>query len=149
MSLSRRDIYSPLDFLPGRLELDESSRIRWGISARSECWKRGRDVGAGRNVEEFQSSPFKRSQLRLTLAPLSLHLSLSLSVELALLAPNERPLLPKHQDTTLFWKWLVSCECLSLPQYPFSFYPPPWPPLLWQGVWFIFKLDVYKFGTKL
>lgn len=60
MPLSRRDIYSPLDFLPGRLEPDESSRLHWGISARSERWKRGRDVGAGRNVEEFQSSPFKR-----------------------------------------------------------------------------------------
>lgn len=36
MPLSRRDIYSPLDFLPGRLEPDESSRLHWGISARSE-----------------------------------------------------------------------------------------------------------------
>lgn len=36
MPLSRRGIYSPLDFLPGRLELDESGRLHWGISARSE-----------------------------------------------------------------------------------------------------------------
>lgn len=36
MLLSRRDIYSLLDFLPGCLELDESSRLHWGISARSE-----------------------------------------------------------------------------------------------------------------
>lgn len=60
MPLSRRDIYRPLDFLPGHLELDKSSRLHWGISARSEHWKRGRDVGAGRNVDEFQHSPFKQ-----------------------------------------------------------------------------------------
>lgn len=39
---SLRDIYRPLDFFdlfiffPGLLELDERSRLHWGISARSE-----------------------------------------------------------------------------------------------------------------
>lgn len=56
-----------------RLEADERGRLCWGISARSERWKRRRDAGVGRNVEEFQSSPFKRS-LRHPFPLPSLHL---------------------------------------------------------------------------
>lgn len=120
--LSHRDIYRPLDiFFPGRLEPDERGRLHWGISARSERWKRGRDVGAGRNVEEFQSSPFKRSLLLpFSLPSLSLHLSLLISVAFALLAWHERQLLPKQQN-----KRSVCCLCPSLPQYPPSSSSPP------------------------
>ena len=46
MPLSRRDIYSLLDFLPGRLEPDESGRLHWGISARSRAPKTWEGCGS-------------------------------------------------------------------------------------------------------
>lgn len=65
-------------FFLGWLELDERSCLHWGISAQNERWKRGRVVGAKRNVEEFQSSPFKRLLLHpFFLLSLSLRLSLN------------------------------------------------------------------------
>lgn len=97
-------------------------------------------MGAGRNVEEFQSFAVQTVITPPVLPPCSFSANLSLNftyVRLCWLDMKASCYQNLRIDVCCLWK------CLGP-----SFTPPP-PPDMWLGVWLSVKLDVYKFGTKL
>lgn len=127
--LSRRDVYSTLDFSPGLpgAGWKQPSPLghfstKWALKTWEGCGSRKECGGVPKLcIQTVITPPFFCPSL----LSLSLHLPLSIFAKLVLLAWHERWLLPKHQDKRYILKpicCLTESLCLSLPQYPF---PPP------------------------